>query len=88
MTIGDNDRPVAAITGASSGFGKIYAKRLASEGAIFSLLRVVRINYLRRQMISDKNTTPKLKHWRRISQFWKTSFVWKNAWKPFLPYDT
>ncbi|MBP5622234.1 MAG: SDR family NAD(P)-dependent oxidoreductase, partial [Thermoguttaceae bacterium] len=40
MSIGDNDRPVAAITGASSGFGKIYAKRLASEG--FDLLLVAR----------------------------------------------
>lgn len=40
MTIGDNDRPVVAITGASSGFGKIYAKRLASEGC--DLLLVAR----------------------------------------------
>ncbi|MBR4752994.1 MAG: SDR family NAD(P)-dependent oxidoreductase [Thermoguttaceae bacterium] len=40
MSIGDNGRPVAAITGASSGFGKIYAKRLASEG--YDLLLVAR----------------------------------------------
>ena len=32
MTIGAQGRPVAAITGASSGFGKIYAERLAAEG--------------------------------------------------------
>ena len=32
MTIGKNDRPIAVITGASSGFGKIYADRLAREG--------------------------------------------------------
>lgn len=31
-SIGENGRPVAAITGASSGFGKIYAERLAAEG--------------------------------------------------------
>ena len=32
MTIGKNNRPIAVITGASSGFGKIYADRLAREG--------------------------------------------------------
>ena len=32
MTIGKNDCPIAVITGASSGFGKIYADRLAREG--------------------------------------------------------
>lgn len=32
MSIGADGRPVAAITGASSGFGMIFAKRLASEG--------------------------------------------------------
>ncbi len=32
MTIEMNDRPVAVITGASSGFGRIFAERLAQEG--------------------------------------------------------
>ena len=32
MTVGTNGRPVAAITGASSGFGAVYADRLAKEG--------------------------------------------------------
>ena len=32
MAIGEQGRAVAAITGASSGFGAIYAKRLAAEG--------------------------------------------------------
>ena len=32
MTIGKNNRPVAVITGASSGFGKVFADRLAKEG--------------------------------------------------------
>ena len=32
MSLGSNGRSVAAITGASSGFGMIYANRLASEG--------------------------------------------------------
>lgn len=31
-TVGKDERPVAAITGASSGFGKIYTKRLAAKG--------------------------------------------------------
>ncbi|MDO5309524.1 MAG: SDR family NAD(P)-dependent oxidoreductase [Planctomycetia bacterium] len=40
MAIGANGRGVAAITGATSGFGKIYAERLASEG--FDLLIIAR----------------------------------------------
>ncbi|MGI6401288.1 MAG: SDR family NAD(P)-dependent oxidoreductase [Thermoguttaceae bacterium] len=32
MSVGSTGRPVAAITGASSGFGKIYAERLAQKG--------------------------------------------------------
>ena len=30
--IGENDRPVSAISGASSGFGAIYARRFAEKG--------------------------------------------------------
>lgn len=48
---GENDRPVAAITGASSGFGKIYADKLAARG--MDLLLVARRENMLRELADE-----------------------------------